>query len=219
MLSTDDQANAQQITDNFHRLYYEGYESTWEQTYWMGVKILKCPFDLWVYQEILWSQKPDVVVETGTAHGGSALWFADMLDILGHGQVVSIDVCGEETFPNRPGRPRIRYMKGSSTGEKIVNELHTLYHDMNVLVVLDSAHDADHVYSELQMYHRLIPVGGYLIVEDSNVHGHPVATDHPPGPFEAVERWLPEHPEFEIDASCEKFRFTFNPHGYLRRVR
>jgi cephalosporin hydroxylase len=222
MLNPDIAARAEQITEDFHRLYYDGFETTWEETYWHGVKILKCPLDLWVYQEIIWDQRPDLIVETGTAHGGSALWFAHMLDLIGHGHVVTIDVCGTKFFPDRVPHQRITYIEGSSTDPKVIDKVTAMKDTcgwINTLVVLDSDHSAGHVLNELQAWSPLVPVGGYVIVEDGNVHGHPVVPEHGPGPTEGVAKWMTYNPGFEIDRSKEKFRLTFNPGGYLRRVR
>lgn len=215
MLDPDIAARKDQIVEDFHRLYYDGFETTWEETYWHGVKILKCPLDLWVYQEILWAQKPDLVVECGTAHGGSALWFAHMLDLIGNGSVVSIDTAGPDVFPNRPTHPRIRYITGSSTDQKIIDQIDF---PENTLVVLDSDHRAGHVHRELNMWHGYVPVDGYLIVEDGNVNGHPVVPEHGPGPSEGVNAFLQHRDDFIVDLGCEKFHLTFNPRGYLRRV-
>lgn len=218
MLSPDITARSDQIIEDFHRYYYDGFERTWERTWWKGVKVLKCPLDLWVYQEILWEQRPDVVVETGTAHGGSALWFADMLESIGHGRIITIDIEGPLAFPNRPTHDRIRYVHGSSTSPEIHGALNSELQGQNVLVVLDSAHNRRHVAAELELWSDLVPVGGYLIVEDTNVHGHPVSPEHPEGPWEAVEEFLQNDARFVRDLEREKFGLTFNPGGYLHRV-
>jgi cephalosporin hydroxylase len=87
-----------------------------------------------------------------------------------------------------------------------------------VLVILDSDHSRAHVLRELELWHSVVSVGSYLIVEDTNISGHPVADHRGPGPWEAVAEWLPEHPEFVPEPGREKFFLTFNPGGYLRRV-
>lgn len=209
-----------ELTDSFHVRYYNNWEQTWENTHYRGHKILKCPLDLWVYHEIIQETRPRAILECGTAHGGSALWFADQLDLLGRrGRVLTVDVAGRETFPNRPTDSFIHYLEGSSVSPAIVGEVYDKLNGLDVLVVLDSAHNRDHVIAELDAYHNLVPVGGYIIVEDTNIHGHPVCPEHEPGPYEAVEAWLPQHPEFVRDESREKYYLTFNPGGYLRRVR
>lgn len=206
------------IEDDFHSLYYNSFARTWEQTYWLGCKVLKCPLDLWIYQELLHRLRPDLVIECGTAHGGSAYFLASILDLLGAGQVLTIDVCGAETFPNRPEHPRITYLRGSSVGEPALTVVSEACRQASqVLVILDSDHRQQHVAAELEAYAPYVTAGSYLVVEDTNVNGHPVEPGHGPGPMEAVEEFLPCHPEFEIDVDCEKFFLTFNPRGYLHR--
>src|ERR1700682_652378 len=105
------------VVDSFHKLYYESESRTWKNTYWLGVPVQKCPLDLWIYQEILWKVRPDVIIETGTYDGGSAYFLADMCDMLGKGRVVTIDI---EPRPGRPQHPRLQYVLGSSTAPDVV---------------------------------------------------------------------------------------------------
>jgi cephalosporin hydroxylase len=203
------------VVADFHRLYYDAREQTWWQTYWLGTPASKCPLDLWVYQEILAETRPDLIVETGTHMGGSALFFASMCDILGQGRVVTIDIVEAE----RPAHDRIRYMHGSSIDPAIVDEVRTTAVGVSrVMVVLDSDHEAGHVLAELRAYAPLVTPGCYLIVEDTSVNGHPVLPEHGPGPAEAVEAFLAEDERFQVDRERETFLLTFNPGGYLRRV-
>lgn len=202
------------VTHAFHRLYYE--TAVWKDTYWLGTRAQKCPLDLWVYQEILHEQRPDLILETGTAHGGSALYLASVCDLLGKGEIVTVDIYPIE---DRPVHDRITYLTGSSTAPEVVSEVERLAEGRErVLVILDSDHARDHVLDELRIYSRFVSTGGYLVVEDTNVNGHPVFPDHGPGPMEAVETFLAESDEFEVDASREKFFLTFNPRGFLRKV-
>lgn len=201
------------VTEAFHRLYYG--TAVWKDTYWLGVRTQKCPLDLWVYQEILHETRPDLILETGTAHGGSALYLASVCDLLGRGEVVTVDISPVE---GRPQHDRITYLTGSSTADEVVGEAERLATDHErVLVILDSDHSRDHVLDELRIYSRLVSPGSYLVVEDSNVNGHPVLVEHGPGPMEALEEFLAESDEFEVDAAREKFFLTFNPRGYLRK--
>lgn len=202
----------------FHQLYYESevYGGTWKNTYWMGVPVWKCPFDLWVYQEILYDLVPGLVIETGTAWGGSALFLASVFDLLGRGRVMSIDL--RPRHP-RPVHPRIRYLQGSSTDPAIVSAATLAAEESDgVMVLLDSDHRRDHVFEELQLYSPLVSLGGYIVVEDTNINGHPVAAEFGPGPMEAVERFIAEDRRFRIDRELEKFRMTLNPRGFLKRI-
>jgi cephalosporin hydroxylase len=203
--------------DAFHRLYYErgGGGTTWCDTWWFGVRVFKSPLDLWIYQEILNDTRPDLVIETGTAFGGSALFLATMFDMIGHGEVITVDV----TPRARPTHDRIRYLEGSSVDSQVLAEVAATARDRRrVMVVLDSDHARDHVLRELERYAPFVTEGCYLIVEDTNVNGHPVHRGFGPGPHEAVEEFLTHHDEFERDRRREKFLVTFNPGGYLRRT-
>ena len=207
-----------EIVQQFHELYYnEGLTNggTWRSTYWMGARAEKCPLDLWVYQEILNEIRPEVIVETGTAAGGSALFLACMCDLLGTGRVLSVDIA---TRPDVPQHPRIHYLMGSSTDDAMFRQVQALVGDGTpVLVILDSDHSMMHVLRELELYSPLVTPGSYLIVEDTNVNGHPVYRDHGPGPMEALDEFLRRRPPFTIDSSREKFFLTQNPRGFLRK--
>ena len=202
--------------DLFHALFYHSDHQTRAGNTWLGVPIVKCPLDLWIYQEIVLAVRPDVVVETGTFRGGSALFFASLFDLLGNGRVYTVDVAED---PARPRHPRITYLLGSSTSTEVCARVRdAIAPQENVLVVLDSDHHSDHVLEELTAYHDLVKPGGYLIVEDTHVNGHPVRPGFGPGPMEAVREFLSRHRDFAPDRSREKFLLTFNPMGYLRRL-
>jgi cephalosporin hydroxylase len=201
------------VTEAFHRLYYD--TAVWKDTYWLGVPTQKCPLDLWIYQEILYEQRPDLIIETGTAHGGSALYMACLCDQLGRGEIVTVDIY---PIDGRPTHERISYLTGSSTAPEVVAEVERLAEGRErVLVILDSDHARDHVLEELRIYGSLVSPDSYFVVEDTNVNGHPVFAEHGPGPMEAVDEFLAENDEFEIDLAREKFFLTFNPRGFLRK--
>jgi cephalosporin hydroxylase len=200
----------------FHRLYYFRKTATWADTRFLGVPVAKNPLDLWIYQEIMFETRPDLIVETGTAHGGSALYMASVCDLLGKGRVVSVDIA---PLAGRPAHPRVTFLNGSSVAPETVAQVREqIAGGERVMVVLDSDHSESHVLKELEAYGPLVTPGCYLVVEDTNVNGRPVFRGHGPGPAEAVARFLDRHPEFERDAAREKLMFTFNPGGYLRRA-
>lgn len=211
---------ADDAVEAFNALYYgigDAKRGTWFETFWHGVPAWKCPTDLWVYQEMLFEKRPDWVVETGTAHGGSALFLAHVMDSLGHGQIVSVDI---EERRDRPEHPRVTYLTGSSTAPEILDEVRSMVGGGTAIVVLDSDHSKGHVLDELAAYSGLVPPGGYLVVEDTNVNGHPVLPHFGPGPMEAVEDFLasPDGADFSVDDEKEKLLLTFNPRGFLRRA-
>jgi cephalosporin hydroxylase len=198
----------------FHGLYYDSL--CWIDTFWQGHQVQKCPLDLWIYQEILFEQKPDLIVECGTNRGGSALFMAAMCDLMDRGEIISIDI---QEYENRPQHERVTYLLGSSTSDEIVGQVDAARQGKGcVLVILDSDHRRPHVLQELEIYHRFVTPGNYLIVEDTNVNGHPVFRAHGPGPMEALDEFLHTNKDFEIDSDQEKFHLSFNPRGYLRKV-
>ena len=174
------------------------------------------PLDLWVYQEILHEVRPDLIIETGTAFGGSALYLAQVCDGVGRGRVITVDVVASV---DRPSHRRITYLTGSSVDVTIVAQLTEAARQAErVMVILDSDHRRDHVLSELQLLGPLVTVGSYLIVEDTNVNGHPVDSVHGPGPMEALDEFLAIQTDFVVDPEREKFLLSFNPRGFLRRT-
>lgn len=208
-----------EIVLDFHKLYYDDYRKggTWYATSWLGVPTWKLPLDLWIYQEIVHQVRPDLIVETGTAFGGSALYLASLCDLVRGGEVVSVDLKDE---PRRPRHERITYLTGSSTATEIVREIQSrAAWKQSVLVILDSDHTRAHVLAEMRAYAPVVTPGSYMIVEDTNINGHPVYPDFGPGPMEAVGEFLETNRDFQVDESKEKFLLTFNPRGYLKRVR
>jgi cephalosporin hydroxylase len=195
------------------RLVYEW--GTWGNTRWLDATVAKNPLDLWVMQEIIAETKPDVIVETGTYRGGSALYFASLCDLLGAGEVISVDI--EPARDDYPTHPRITYLAGrSSTDADVVEEVRRRTRDRRAMVVLDSDHSAEHVAAELAAYAPVVSVGCYLIVEDTNVDD--VRPDLPTGPLVAIDEFLSGTSDFVVDSEREKWVITFNPGGYLKRV-
>jgi cephalosporin hydroxylase len=203
------------IVDQFHRLYYDD-PGTWRDTHWLGVNTFKCPLDLWIYQEILHELRPELIIECGTASGGSAAYLASMCDLVGCGRIVSIDI---ESKPDRPVHPRITYLHGSSVDPDVVAQVRAMVPaDGHVLVILDSDHSATHVARELSTYCDMVTVGSFLVVEDSDINGHPVLPDFGPGPMEALDAFLKSNDHYVVDERKQKYHLTFNPRGFLRRI-
>jgi cephalosporin hydroxylase len=202
------------VVNDFHRLYYSDGTS-WQETWWLGTRTLKCPLDLWMYQEIVYRTRPDVILETGTAHGGSALFLASVFDQIGSGEVVTADI---DNAQERRDHHRITYLTGSSVDARVLEAMCTAASGRRTMVILDSDHSAAHVAAELACYAPLVTEGCYLIVEDTNVNGHPVLPNFGPGPAEALQDFLAREDRFEVDTACEKHRLTLNPGGYLRRI-
>jgi cephalosporin hydroxylase len=196
-----------------HDAFYAS--DAWTKAAWLGTQALKNPLDLWVYQEIVVETQPELIVETGTYRGGSALFLASVCELLGKGEVVSIDI--EPARDDYPVHPRITYLAGrSSTDPGVVAEVRERAAGRPVFVVLDSDHSQAHVEAELDAYSPIVPVGCYVVAEDSNIGQ--IRKDLLPGPREAVRAFLSRTEDFEIDREREKFLLTWNPSGYLRRV-
>lgn len=205
------------IVEQFTQVYYEGalFGETRADTRWLGVRTDKCPLDLWIYQELLHELKPDLIVETGTAFGGSSLYLASLCDLLGRGRVLTIDVQEQEAWPEHP---RIEYFRGSSVAPETLEHVRRSAEGAEtVLVVLDSDHRKEHVLEELRLYAPLVTPGSYLVVEDTILNGHPVSPEFGPGPMEAADEFVRGNSSFKADRRREKLYLTFNPKGYLRR--
>ena len=212
-----DPAELAAISDAVERFHVASYErGVLNDTYWFGVPIQKSPLDCWTYQEILHEQRPDLIVETGTYLGGSALFFAHLFDLLGDGRVLTIDL----QHRGRVDHPRVTQLEGDALSPEILAKVEAAVAGARrVLVVLDDDHSAAHVLRELRTYGRFVTPGSYMVVEDTNVNGHPVFPEHGPGPMEAVRQFLAGDPSFEIDHSREKFLLTYFPDGWLRKRR
>lgn len=204
------------IVNSFTKLYYHSRPRIWNNTFWFGVPIGKCPPDLWIYQEIMFETKPDVIIECGTGTGGSALYLAQHCDLMGNGRIITIDIAEQ---PNRPDHERIMYITGSSIAPQTLQRIKELISSTDkVLVILDSDHSKNHVLQELNSYSELVTLGSYIIVEDTIIGGHPVKPHRKPGPMEAVKEFIKTNENFIIDKSREKFYLTFNRNGYLKKV-
>jgi len=212
--------DAEQATvDAFHQLVYERDPDGSQRAlnfHWLGYMSTKYPCDLVVYQEIVTETRPELILESGTRYGGTTLFLAGLLDGLGgRGKVLSIDV---ERAPRLPSHPRIEYITASSLDPETIARVHRAAEGKRTMVILDSLHSEEHVGAELRAYHDIVTPGCYLIVEDSNVNGHPVLPDFGPGPMEAVDGFLATTDAFVVDRDRERFFVSLNPRGYLHRV-
>ncbi len=202
----------------YHHWYYDN--RVWETTTWLGVPILKSVSDMWNYQEILTELRPSLVVEFGTYMGGSALFFATIMEKLRTDYLVlTVDINRDTIREEVLRHGRIEVYTASSTDERVrqrLLELRAAYPGP-AFVILDSDHREEHVRGELELLHPVLRRDDYLVVEDTNLNGHPVLPGCFPGPHEAVEHFLSAHPnEFRHDRTREtKFGFTFAPDAFL----
>lgn len=200
--------------------YYE--TNVWKRLNYRGVRTLKLPLDMWNYQELIFENDIHWVIETGTRHGGSALFFADLLAAgMREGGVVSVDVAHEALHPLAATHPRIHLVLGDSADPATIKLIRRLVPDSRsrgVLLILDSDHSASHVLREFNALVPLLRQGDYVVVEDTIVNGHPVRSDFGPGPLEAIDAYLVENPHKLVpDVEREsKFGCTFAFRGYYK---
>jgi len=198
---------------------------------WMGRPIIQFPQDMIAMQEILWKVQPDLIIETGIAHGGSLIYYASLLELIGKGRVLGIDIDirahNRVEIEKHPMAGRIDMIQGSAVDDGVAQEVADRANSAEtVLVVLDSNHTHAHVKRELELYAPLVSVGSYCVVFDT------VVEDMPPGSFPdrpwdigdnpktALHEYLKETDSFEIDAGVhQKLLITVAPDGYLKRVR
>lgn len=204
---------------------------------WLGRPIIQFPQDIVAMQELIWDVKPDLIIETGIAHGGSLIFSASMLTLLQvsgvikDGMVLGIDIDirkhNRVEIEKHPLANKIKMIQGSSIEETIINQVHDFAKDYNnILVVLDSNHTHNHVQAELNAYAQLVSKGSYCVVFDTIIEDMPndMFSDKPwdkgNNPKTAVLEFLKTHTEFEIDKSIEnKLLITVAPDGYLKRVK
>lgn len=198
---------------------------------WMGRPIIQFPQDILAMQELIWKVKPDLIIETGIAHGGSIIFSASMLELIGNdGLVVGIDIDIREhnrrEIENHSMFKRIELLEGSSISQDVIAQVHALAEGRDtVMVILDSMHTHDHVLQELQAYSSLVSKNSYLIVLDTFVEDLPKGyfPDRPwdvgNNPKTAVREFLKTNPEFEVDKAIEnKLMITVAPEGFLKKI-
>ena len=198
---------------------------------WLGRPMIQLPMDTIAMQEIIWSVQPDLIIETGVAHGGSVVMSASMLQLIGHGEVIGIDIDirnhNKHAIEMHPLASRIKMIEGSSIDTKIVEQVKNLsIGKSKVLVFLDSNHTHEHVLAELNAYGPLVSIDSYIVVFDTFVEDLPEDykwTDRPWGkgnnPRTAVWEWMKSNKNFSIDKSIEdKLLITSAPDGFLRRT-
>jgi cephalosporin hydroxylase len=198
---------------------------------WMGRPIIQYPQDIVAMQEIIWEVQPDLIIETGIAHGGSLILYAALLHMLGgDGRVIGIDVDirahNRKAIEEHPMFPRITLVEGSSIRQDTVDEVARLSKGcQKVLVVLDSNHTHAHVLEELRLYSGFVTTNSYLVVFDTLLENLPkaLAGDRPWGPGNnpqtAVHEFLKSNSDFRIEKKIqEKLKITAAPDGYLKKV-
>ena len=206
------------------------YKYTYNFT-WLGRPIIQFPQDIMAMQEIIWKVKPDLIIETGIAHGGSLIFYASILELIGYGEVLGIDIDikgrNRKEIEKNPMHKRVIMLDGSSTSEEIVNKVNKIIQDKKkILVVLDSNHSHEHVLSELKIYSNFVSKGSYLVVFDTAIEDMPdkFYKDRNWGrgnnPRTAVREFLKTNNKFAIDYRIgDKLLISVSPDGYLKRIK
>lgn len=208
----------QDMIDTTHASYYNS--GAWGSNKYAGRRILQCPLDVFLFQEVVADTRPACVIETGVADGGSLLMFASYLDTIAappDSLVIGIDITIAGCV-NLVAHPRIRLIEGNSTNPEVVARVTEMSGGRRGMVVLDSSHHRDHVLSEMRLYFDMVAVGCFMVVEDTNINGHPVAPGWGPGPFEAVESFLRDNIKFRRDDLWRKNLWSFHQGGWLKRI-
>jgi len=188
----------------------------WAEVYWLGKQVVKCPMDLWIYQEIICETRPELIVETGTSGAGSAWFFAHVLEAakIYNGSVITVD---KDCYPELwLPHPRIKYLTGDCISESIAQAIRAAALGKRTMVSLDSLHTYAHVARELELYAPLVTPGCYLVVEDTGLGGNGADTDWC---SRAIAEFLAVNSGYVVDKSRERHLLTSNRDGWIRRMR
>ena len=204
----------------FHLLwYYSPYN--WQFNTFLGYKVKQLPFDLHLYQELIFRLKPNFILQTGVADGGSIMYFASILDLMKMPSdvlVVGVDIQLSDNS-KKIDNPRVRLFEGDSTDDNLVAEIRKILPSGGGMVILDSDHSKQHVLKEMHIYKNFVASDSYMIVEDTNVNGHPVKPFFGPGPYEAVKDFMKGNTVFlQDDNLWRRNKISFHQRGWLRKI-
>lgn len=197
---------------------------------WCGLPIIQYPQDVVAMQELIWKIKPDLIIETGIARGGSLIFYASMLELLDEGHVLGIDIDirdhNRQAIETHKFAKRISMIEGSSVSENVIEQVKEFAKKhKNSLVILDSMHTEEHVLKELELYSKFISLGSYIVVMDTIIEDMPKDYFHDKpwdvgdNPKTAVHKFLEQNKNFEIDKSIQdKLLITVAPDGFLKRI-
>jgi len=195
---------------------------------WLGVPVIQTPADLILMQELIFRLQPDIIIETGIAHGGSLIYYASLMELLGNGKVIGIDIeireHNRKVIEAHPLCKRIEMIERNSVSDKAIEEVgKRVPADSTVIVCLDSDHTKDHVLKELQLYQQFVKPGGYIVVFDTNTSrlaelGTCDRKYINNSPKEAVKEFLTTNTNFQINTHYNKLYISDSPDGYLLRI-
>jgi cephalosporin hydroxylase len=192
----------------------------WARTHWLGVPVQQWATDLISLQELIFATRPKFILETGTASGGSAIFYASILELIQDGIVISIDIDQSQASKTIAGHrlsERIRLIQGDSKSHEVSAKVREIAGaEPNLHVFLDSDHSTQHVLGELENFKDLVPVGNYIVVFDTNIAE--AKEWRASNPLLAVQIFLSRNPQFAVDHQWEKYRVTFLKNGFLKKV-
>ena len=197
---------------------------------WMGRPIIQYPQDMIAMQELIWEIKPDLIIETGIAHGGSLIYYASLMELIGKGEILGIDIDirdhNRAEIESHPMAKRIKMIQGSAIDEDIIKRVEEIAEGKKtIMVCLDSNHTHNHVLKELELYNKFVSKDSYLIVFDTIVEDMPESMYDRPwdvgnNPKTAVWDFLKKNHDFQIDKNIDnKLLISVAPEGYLKRIK
>lgn len=196
---------------------------------WLGIPVIQTPEDLVLMQELIFKLQPDFIIETGIAHGGSLIYYASLMEILRKGKIIGIDIGirkhNKKAIESHPLFKRIKMIEGDSVSDETIQKVKKLVSPkLKIIICLDSNHKKDHVLKELEVYQGFVHKGGYIVVFDtiSSKLAEKGVADRSyinNGPMEAIDAFLKKNKDFEIDKKYNKLYISYNPNGYLKRIK
>lgn len=227
-----DQGKNKKLTDAAHEFLKESVKTNYSYNFsWMGRPIIQYPQDIVAMQEIIWDIKPDLIIETGIAHGGSLIYYASILELIGKGEVLGIDIDirehNKKEIEAHPMFKRIKMIQGSSVSDEVIEKVKSVAEGKKTIIVaLDSNHTHDHVAQELKLYSPFVTKGSYLVVFDTLIEDMPkdFYQDRPwnvgDNAKTAVHDFLKSNDSFQIQHSIDnKILISVSPSGYLKRIK
>jgi len=225
-------SNDKALLETTKKWFLDGFKYEYSYHFkWLGRPIIQYPQDIIALQEIIWKAKPDMIIETGIARGGSLIFYASILELIGKGSIIGIDIKihknNRKELENHPFHKRIHIIEGSSVNKDVMRKVRELAKNKKrIMVILDSNHSHQHVLKELKLYSSLVTKGSYLVVFDTIIEDMPdsFCSNRPWGkgnsPKSAVKEFLKTNDRFRIDHELEnKLLITVAPSGYLKCIK
>ena len=198
---------------------------------WLGRPIIQFPQDMVAVQELIWKIKPDFIIESGIARGGSLIFYASILELLNHGKIIGIDIDIRKhnriEIENHTLFKRIKLIEGSSINDSVIHKIKKIIKDKKkIMILLDSHHTEQHVLEELEKYSPFVRSGSYIVVFDTIIedmkkhHSKNRPWNHGNNPKTAVSKFLKKNKRFKIDKEIQKkLLITSCPDGYLKCIK